>query len=174
MSRFNWVDVLAIILFFRMSYIGFQMGLFVELIKLVGLITGFFVSFRYYQSAGDWISARAPLSIEWSSAIAMVLLVALVYVAVSKLCQLLGKVMQISFQNNVSKIGGLLIGLVRAGLMTSVVLVVCRQLPSPYLTASIEERSLSGNVLSHMAPGVYDSVMPPLARSIKSWQGPSR
>ena len=167
-TRFNWVDVLAVILLFRMGYIGFQMGLFVELIKLLGVVSGFFVSFRYYQRIGDWISIKTHLSVEWAGAITMVVLVIVVYLVVTRILHLIEKVMQVSFQNKINKAGGLLAGLIRAGLITSVILVVCQQLPSPYLMASIERRSLSGNVLSHMAPKVYDSVMPSLARSLKS------
>ena len=147
-----------------MGYIGFQLGLSVELIKLVGLIGGFFFSFRYYQGLGDWITHRTFLGVEWAGALAMVALLCGVGVGCILAARFLEKFVQVSFQAKLNKAGGLFSGLLRGMLISSVILVVFQQLPSAYLHASIEERSLSGRFISRAAPAVYDALTPVASR----------
>ena len=156
-----------------MGYIGFRLGLSGELVKLAGFVGGFFVSFRYYQGVGDFIAQRTFLSVEWAAALAMAALMGLVGFATLFCLRFLEKIVQISFQAKFDKVGGLLVGLFRAILAASVILVIFRQLPSDYLNASIEERSLSGRFISRVAPAVYDAASPRISRFLSFLQGRS-
>jgi uncharacterized membrane protein required for colicin V production len=139
-----------------MGYIGFRLGLGTELLKLAGLTAGFFAGFRYYQQMGDWLAQRTFLSVEWGSVAALALIVVAVYLAVTRASRLLEKLVQVNFEKKVNQIGGLLAGLGRGLLVSSVVLVACQQLPAAAMQESIREHSLSGPVVSRMAPAVYD------------------
>ena len=163
-TRFNWVDIIVIILLIRMGYIGFELGVSTELVKLAGLLVGFFVSFRYYQGLGDALSQVTSLPVEWAAALVMVALVFFLYIVVTKGLGLLEKLVQVSFHPKLKNVGGLLIGLVRAVLVVSILLVVCRQFRSPYMESSIEEHSLTGSFIVRMAPAVYDTTMPVINR----------
>ena len=155
-SRINWVDVLAVILLVRMGYIGLRLGLGAELVKLVGLIAGFVVGFRYYQEVGDFLARRTFLSTEWVSMLTMVLIVAVVYFVVTRIMRLLEKLVQINFEKKLNQVGGLVAGLVRGLLIASVALVACQQLSAPTLQESIQQHSMSGRMVSQVAPAVYD------------------
>ena len=157
-NRINWVDVLAVILLFRMGYIGFRLGLGCELVKLTGLTGGFFVGFRYYQGFGDAMAKRTFLRPEWAAALAMVILVLVTYFVLTRGVRLLEHLVKVNFEDRLSQVGGLLVGLLRGMLVTSVVLVICQQLPSPYMQESITEHSLSGGTVSRAAPVVYDAL----------------
>ncbi|MBI3615590.1 MAG: CvpA family protein [Candidatus Omnitrophica bacterium] len=154
-----------------MGYIGFQLGLWMELVKLGSLLAGFFVSFRYYQELGDWLAQRTFLGIEWAAALAMAVLLG----AVSFGCILVGKFLerfvQVSFQQKLNKAGGLFVGFLRGVLITSVILVVCQQLPSASLNASIQEHSFSGHLISRVAPVVYDALTPLASRLMGIFRG---
>jgi len=163
-NRINWVDVLAVILLFRMGYIGLQLGLGSELVKLTGLVGGFFVSFRYYQGVGDLMAQRTFLRPEWAAALAMVLLLALTYFAVTRVLRLMEPLVQVSFEKRLSQAGGLVVGLGRGILVTSVVLVLCQQLPSPYMQESITQHSLTGGAVSRAAPALYHTLRALLRR----------
>lgn len=141
-----------------MGYIGLRLGLGPELVKLAGLAVGFSVGFRYYQGLGDVLSRRAYLGVEWAAALALAGLIAAAYWVATWGLRALEPLVQVSFHDRLNQVGGLLGGFFRGALVCSVVLVVCQQLPSAYLHSSIEERSLSGRVLSRMAPAVYDGV----------------
>ena len=155
-NRINWVDVLAVILLVRMGYIGFRLGLGAELLKLAGLVTGFFAGFRYYQQAGDWLAQKSFLSTEWASVVAMGLIVLSSYFVVTRVFRVLEKVVQISFEKRLNQVGGMLAGMGRGLLIASVVLVACQQLPAPAMQDSIRQHSMSGRAVSQIAPVVYD------------------
>ena len=157
-NRINWVDVLALILLVRMGYIGFRLGLGAELLKLAGLTAGFLAGFRYYQQIGDGLAQRTFLSIEWASVLALGAIVIAAYFLVTRTVRLLEKVVQVNFEKRFNQIGGLLAGVGRGLLVSSVVLVACQQLPTPAMQESIQEHSLSGPVVSKMAPVVYDQL----------------
>jgi len=139
-----------------MGYIGFRLGFGAELVKLAGLIGGLVVGFRYYQEAGDFLAQRAFFSIDWASVLTMVLIVMGVYFVVTRIMRLLEKLVQINFEKKLNQVGGLLAGLVRGLLITSVALVACQQLSAPALQESIQEHSMSGRLVSRIAPAVYD------------------
>ena len=152
--------MIVVIAFIRMGYVGYRLGLAPELAKLAGVVVGFFLSFRWYQGLGDLLARWSFLSLEWASAVTMVALIFLGYFGVTRGILLLEKLVQLSFQAKITKAGGLVVGLLRAAFVTSVILVVFQQLPSPYLTASIEERSLTGRRIARVAPAVYDATRP--------------
>lgn len=127
-----------------------------ELIKLVGLVTGFFVSFKYYQQWGDVLAGNVGLSTEWASAITLAFLVILVYLAATRLLRLSEKVVQVTFAKQMNQVGGGVAGLLRGLLTASVMLVAFLQIPAPYLQDSILKGSLSGRNISRAAPVVYD------------------
>lgn len=129
-----------------------------ELIKLVALVAGFFVSFRYYQQMGDMLAGGTGLSTEWASAVVMAFLVAVVYFAVTRLLRLSERMVQVTFAKQLNEAGGALMGALRGMLVASVLLVIFLQIPAPALQASILEHSWSGKAVSRAAPLVYDGV----------------
>lgn len=154
----NWVDVLAIILFARTGYVGYHSGLGPELLKLTGLVGGIFVGFGTDRFLGKGFSDWTTLRLEWAQAMVMALVVVGVYWGLTRVLRLLEGLVQVTFEGRLTRLGGLLTGWVRGALVVSVFLVICRQLPSDYLDASIDQHSLSGPRLARMAPAVYDGI----------------
>lgn len=141
-----------------MGYVGFKSGMSAELLKLAGLIAGFFLSFRYYQQMGDALTVGTSLSAEWASALAMAFLVGAVYFVVTRLLRLSEKLVQVAFAKQISEVGGGVIGALRGALVASVILTIFLQIPAPHLQQSILERSWSGGAVSRAAPLVYDTL----------------
>lgn len=98
------------------------------------------------------------LSVEWSSALGMVVLVLLGYWVITFALRWLEKLVQVGFQQKLNQVGGLLAGLARGVLTASVILVVLQQLPSARLQESVDKRSLCGYAVSRVAPAVYDGL----------------
>ncbi len=171
-SHWNWIDVVALICLVRFGYIGASQGMGSELTRLAGLLTGVIISFRWYQTVGDWVAARTVLSHEWAAALVLVASVLVVYLLIGLVLRLFQKAVTLRFAPSLDKAGGLGLGLVRAALVLSVGLVVLQQLPSDYVRASIDERSWSGRYLARVAPAVYDAVDPWVARMLPASLGP--
>ena len=55
-KSFNWIDILVIILIFRICYIAISRGFFVEFFKCLGAIFSVFISLHYYTTLGDALS----------------------------------------------------------------------------------------------------------------------
>lgn len=166
LSQWNWIDVAALICLLRFGYVGATQGIGGELARVVGLLSGILVGFRWYQPAGDWLAARTLLTHEWAAALALVLMVVAGYAVVSLLIRLAGKAVSLKFAPALDKTGGVAFGVIRAMLVVSVVLVTLQQLPSDAVRASIDERSWSGRYLARVAPSVYDAVGPWVARVV--------
>lgn len=154
-----------------MGYIGFRLGLYAEFIKLAALAGGFFVAFRYHAGAGGWVAQRSFLTVEWANALMLSIFLVGGYVLVTRALRLLEKVMQVTFEQRVSRLAGLGAGLVRGMATASILLVILGQLPSPYLKASIEERSVSGRVIQRVAPAVYAGADARLTQFVSALRG---
>lgn len=166
LSQWNWIDVVAIVCVLRFGYVGATQGFGSELARIVGLLSGILVGFRWYQTAGDWLANRTLLSHEWAAALSLVVIVLAVYVAVGLVIRLGEKAVSLKFAPALDKSGGVALGIVRAMLVLSVALVTLQQLPSDYVRASIDERSWSGRYLARVAPSMYDTVDPWVARIV--------
>lgn len=100
----------------------------------------------------------------WVGVLSFVVLWAGGYLLFTWGLRLIEKLAQVSFQETLNKVGGLLVGLLRGAMVLSVLFILLRQLPSPYLTASIEQHSMSGRFLVRVAPKVYETSMPWLGK----------
>jgi membrane protein required for colicin V production len=143
-----------------MSYVGYQTGLSAELIKWGGLLAGVFIGLRFTPTLGDALSNRTILSMEWARSFAMTSLVVGVYWVFTRVLRWVEQLVKFTFQERLNRVGGLLFGFLRGGFVTSVVLLVCRQMPSPYLADSIERQSLTGRYVLQVAPTVYEGILP--------------
>ncbi|MBI3322755.1 MAG: CvpA family protein [Candidatus Omnitrophica bacterium] len=141
-----------------MGYVGFKSGMSAELVKLVALIAGFFVSFKYYQGMGDALAGASGLPTEWAAALTMAVTVIVLYFVVTRLLRLSEKLVQVTFAKQINSAGGLAAGVLRGLLTASVLLTALLQVPAPYLQASILEHSMSGQGVSRAAPVVYDAL----------------
>jgi len=139
-----------------MGYVGFQIGLLSELVKLTALTVGFFVSFRNAQAWGSAVASRTFLSEDWAVAFTLVLSVVGIYWLATRALRFLDRFAQVNVLEKLDQVGGLGLGCIRGVLTASVLLVVLQQLPSAYLKESINQHSLSGSSVVRTAPAVCD------------------
>ncbi len=58
----NWVDIVLIILFIRMIFIGVKNGFISEFFKSFGIVVAVFVSLHFYSFLGAWMAQKTHLS----------------------------------------------------------------------------------------------------------------
>jgi len=154
----NWFDGLVLIILFRTSYVGFRRGLSMELFRFLGLVVSGFAAFYYFKPFGNIITLNTGVSQAVAEAIAFLV----VLICGILIFRLLGtasrKIMQLAFAANIDAAGGLICGVLKGVIIASFAVVLMQQVPSEYISDSIELRSFTGPYLSKIATGVYELI----------------
>lgn len=158
-SRINWVDVLVAIVMFRMSYVAFRDGLSHEIFPFFGAILVVVFSLHYYERIGSFISQNlANIPVEISNFVSFLVLVIGLSLIVRLLRAVLDKIIKIEWHPAIEKFGGLVVGIMRAYIITGIILMAMALAPFSYLQWSIRDRSLTGRYILMAGPEIYARV----------------
>jgi len=159
LSRFNWVDVLVIIIVFRVSYVAFQDGLSHEIFPLVGAIGTAVLTLHYYHKIALLISQNlVSIPVKIMDFLVFILLIIVIGIIFKLIRVVVDKLIKVTWHPLVEKLGGLFFGVMRASVVASVVLIILALMPIPYLQYSIRDRSLTGMHFLRVAPNIYGKV----------------
>lgn len=156
LSKINWVDVIVVILMIRMSYVAFMDGLSHEIFPLFGSIVVFVLSLSYYVRLGDLMVQNTGMSAEVANCLAFIILVVISGFIVKFLKLILDKLVKVQWHPLIEKFGGLFAGVVKAYIITAIILTILVLMPFSYLRWSVKERSLTGKYVLMAGPGVYE------------------
>ena len=164
--KFNWIDIVFVILLFRTCYVGFKSGLLPELFRLSGLFLAFVLSFNDYILVSGFLAKNARIS-GVKSEILGFLLIFLATILIFKLLsvladKLLGNSENVSLAN---KIIGLVLGLERGVLLIGLAYLLLIHSPVDYFYKSAKEKSFSAPYASLVAPFAYKTGI-----SVYPWQ----
>jgi uncharacterized membrane protein required for colicin V production len=158
-TRLNWVDILVVIIVFRVSYVAFQDGLSHQIFPLIGTIVTAVIALHYYHNAAILIydnAVKLPIGLlDFLSFILLLLVVGLIF----KLLRAVSEaIIKVTWHPVVEKAGGLLFGFMRASVVASLVLMILALMPLSYLQWSIRDKSLMGMHFLRIVPGIYGKV----------------
>ena len=156
--RINWVDILIVILLIRTSYIGAKTGLSTEIFKIIGVLLGLYFGMKYYSVVGSWMSSKISLPPEVSEGAAFLILVLILILSLKLVSIGLEKIVKLTFADKLSKWGGFIIGLLRGGILLSLLFMFFGIIQVDYLVKSVEERSLTGPSIQKIAPFTYQAI----------------
>lgn len=157
LSRINWVDILVIIILFRVSYIAFQEGLSHEIFPLIGATGTVVLALYYYENLSNFISGNVmKLPIEVTDFLSFIALIILFGILFKLLRVVLDKVIKVSWHPLIEKLGGVVAGIFRACIVASIILMILSLMPLSYLQRSIREKSLTGMYFLKIGPFVYE------------------
>ncbi len=157
-QRINWVDILIVILLIRTSYIGARTGLSTEIFKMIGVLLGLFFGMKYYSLIGSWMASKVSFPPEVSEGIAFLILFLISILSLKLLSLGLQKIVKLTFADKLNKWGGFVIGLLRGGLILSILFAFFGIIQIDYLVKSVEERSLTGPAIQKIAPFTYQAI----------------
>ena len=159
-SRVNWVDVLIAIIMFRMSYVALQDGLSHEIFPLVASICTAVLSLQFYRVLAIYFSGNVfGMSVGTANLISFVLLFVLFSFVFRLIKAVLDKIIKVTWHPVLEKLGGLMAGMVRASIVSSIILIILTLMPFSYFTLSIKEKSLTGMYFLKIAPKIYETVV---------------
>lgn len=155
--QINWVDVLVLILLFRISYVGFYKGLASELIPAIGTYAALIIALHYYSRMAIYIADHTPLNEGYSRLICYLLLILIVKFLIFNVIEsfLIGRIVEIHVVSLVDKIGGLILGIIRGALLVSLIIIALEITPIVYITDSVNVRSLTAGKFSQAGRLVY-------------------
>jgi len=154
--RINWVDILVLIIIFRISYVASKEGLSHEIFPLFGGIFITVLSLHYYGKIGQFFYQnlfRMPIVL--ANFLSFLLLVVIAGMLFKLIKLLLDKIIKIQWHPFIENFGGLIAGVLRASIVASLVLITLALMPLPYLQRSIRERSLTGPYVLRIGPDIY-------------------
>ena len=159
LSGVNWVDILALILVVRTSYVALNDGLSHEIFPLIGSICMLVFSIHYYTKMALFFHENGfTLPIDILNLISFALIAFCIGVLFRFIKVIVDKILTVSWHPLIEKFGGLLAGILRGAILTSTVLVIISLIPLPYLQHSIRERSLTGRYFMKIGPSIDSRV----------------
>lgn len=158
-TKVNWVDILVAILMLRISYVAFRDGLSHEIFPFIGSILIIVLATRYYAVIGSLISGNMMnMPLELANFLSFFVLVVVLGMLVRLLRLLLDKIVKVEWHPIMEKFGGLAVGIMKAYVVTGIVLMTISLMPLSYLQWSIRERSLTGKYILMASPQICDRI----------------
>lgn len=128
-TTFNWVDWLFIAVLLYGAAMGAVRGLSHELATLVGMVVAVIVTRLFYEPVSFWICERWGWNEGVTRLFAVVALVLLALYGMRLLRIALGAMMTFAFKGLVERLGGLIAGFVRHGVVFLVLLLAASFVP---------------------------------------------
>lgn len=160
--QLNWVDIFVIIILFRICYVAVKSGFPVELFKLLGTIAATYLSLHYYTILSDGIVGRVPVTkekmpLEFIDFLSCAILAIAAYLVFALLRSIFYRFIKMEAVPRLNKWGGFVLGLVRAYLLTGLIIFMLVISSIAYLENSVH-KSYTGKHLFKVAAGVYSGV----------------
>lgn len=159
-KQFNWFDIVVVILFLRICYVGTKSGFLVELFKILGTVFAIYLSFHYFTVTSDLIKDSFPFKlspIEFVDFLCFISLAILGYLVFLVLRMVILHFIKMEAIPKLSRWGGLFLGVWRSFLFTSLVVFILVISTFGYFKKSADT-SYTAKFLFKIAPAVYSGL----------------
>ncbi len=159
LKKLNWVDLVILIIFLRVVWIGIRAGLSIELFKFLGTISAAYIALHYFTLLSDSLKHILPFTIktapiEFIDFLSFIILVIISYLIFAALRMLFYRFLKMEAVPALSRWSGLILGILRGVLLTSLIAFMLVISSISYLKNSCA-RSYSGKTLFVIAPKAY-------------------
>ncbi len=156
-KQFNYLDIIILIILFRICYIAVKSGIVAESFKLLGVISAIYIASHYYTLLSDvilkgYMSKIMPL--EFADFIVYILLAGAAYFLFILLRSTFCRFIKTEAAPNFNKYGGIVVGLIRAYFTVGLVIYVLMISSVSYISGSVKHSYL-GSKFSSVAPNTY-------------------
>jgi len=142
-----------------MCYIGFKLGVWVELMKTAGWLIAGVAGATYYEVVGDFWLQYVSVGPTFAEIASLFLIIIAVLVVTHGLLYLLLHSKRLAEASSSMHIGGVVVGVLRGAVIGGLCLLTLSGVPSEYLRRSIHERSLLGPLVMQGTTQVYETLM---------------
>ncbi|MDD5505285.1 MAG: CvpA family protein [Candidatus Omnitrophica bacterium] len=149
--QFNFLDILILIILFRICYVALKTGLAIEFFKLLGVLSAIYIASHYYTFLSDivqrWYVSQA-IPIEFVDFIIFIILAVAVYLIFVLLRGAFYRFMKMEAAPELNKYGGLLLGLARGYFTIGLIIYVLMISSVSYLSNSVRHSYLGSRFTS--------------------------
>lgn len=162
LKQFNWLDILIIIILFRIGYSAMKIGIPLEFFKFLGTILAIYLAMHYYTSLVDWLMQRAHVTkeripLEFLEFLAFIFLAIVGYLIILSLRVVFSHFIKMEATPNLNKWMGLVLGIIRGFLLASLIIFILVISSTAYLKRSVVN-SYFGRRIVNLAPNTYSWV----------------
>jgi len=160
LKQINWVDILVVIILIRIGYVSRKTGFVKEFFKLLGTIFALYLGLHYYTKLSDFVGKKInipAMPLEFFDFIFFVILVLIGYLIWVLLRESFTHFIKMEAVPTLSKWGGLILGLSRSILLSSLVIFMLAISSVNYFKESTIN-SYSGKKLFKVATQTYSII----------------
>lgn len=152
MSGVNWLDVIFLTILLGMIYKGSRAGVGNQLLSLVWVLVLVFFSIGYYDGLAS--SVFGFITRSWARAISFAIIVSVLFV-LTKLLEMMFTCEYVENLPPLERIGGAVVGAMRAFLVFGLICVLFLLLPVSFLQNAVAKSSRTGMAFVKMDAHVY-------------------
>ena len=157
LARFNFLDFIILIVFFRICYIAAKMGISVEIFKFLGVIFSIYIALHYYTILSDIIQRNflpKEMPLEFLDFVIFLCLVVLGYLCFVGVRSILFRFIQLNAIPKINQILGLFLGIGRGFLVIGLISFTLVISSVTYFSSSVKHSYL-GNKAFFILPQTY-------------------
>jgi uncharacterized membrane protein required for colicin V production len=149
------VDLLAVIIVVRSTYVGPRRGFFGELFYILGFYLAIIASVHFYPFGSNFINKYLYIPLNISDLISFLIIISCVYFAVKSSYGLLQKLIRIEIFPAINNIIGLLLGFCKGFIISALLILIMLLVPVSYITDSVKAKSLFSPFLIKTGVALY-------------------
>lgn len=154
LSNINWIDILFVIIFIRMIYIGLKRKLVVEFFKSLGVLFAILFSSHYYMRTATFLSKNSALPLDPAIIVSYIILVLLAILLFRLILSGMLILFKIEPRGFLDRGGAVVLSIVRTVLTFAIISAFFVVSKINYLEFSTRQ-SFSGSRLVMVAPAIY-------------------
>ncbi|OQX59543.1 hypothetical protein DRQ00_02370 [candidate division KSB1 bacterium] len=154
----NPLDIAILVVLAVFMLRGILNGFIRQILGLVGLIISLVLAIRWMSNVAAVIVHYTGFSAQIATAVGFVGLFLLLYLGCIGLARLLRKIMQLAMLGWLDRLGGGTLGLVKGGILVSVLVLVMTIIPFGVSVRKLEHESLLFRPMQRVAPSVFNLV----------------
>ena len=159
LAKFNWIDLLALLLLLRTCSVGLRSGLIIGLFKIVGWIVSLLVSLHYFSEAGRYlVRLIPPFGADFSNFACYIILSMLAYIAIAFFRQAILRLVKPEATSAVDRWGGLFLGFFVGIMLLSTVFIGFHLSGITYVKESLK-RSGTGTAIAYANVKAYEGIV---------------
>jgi membrane protein required for colicin V production len=157
----NTVDIILLVLLVFGFIRGLNRGLFVEVASLLALIAGIYGAIHFSYFVGNFLAERVYWEERYITIISFAVTFAIIVVVIAMLGKLFTKIADFASLGMLNKLLGGIFGVLKIGLILSIVLLVLEKLNNtiPFVSEETQENSVLFEPVKDLGPTLFPNFL---------------